>query len=757
MADGSIKFDIELEDTVASDNVKQLRKEVNELEHELSKTDSKKMTNLADSMEENNNAINQGVEKLKTYQEQLQRLNYDLNDFKLEGDNIFEGEQFTEGQKLQQQIDLIREKQSQVKTELKEQNEIQNVQILSADKYFQKTEDIRKSIERVDTKNIADNTAKAVVETKKLDNSVKSVANSTDRIPKSLNKGVKSITRTALALFSIRSIYGAISRLGRQAINSTEEWAVSARGVFSTFSQGLSNALAPVIKSISSMLLTLMGYINAITQAFFGITLFSGKTDKNIGSSVGGAKKLNKELKKINASFDTAEVISSQLDDNLGGAGGGGVSTPDIAIPIIPVPDISGVMKALEKIKNMFMDIWDSDYVQSVFNSLTTIAINYFNFFKSIGSNIWDNLKETFSQVLPIYLEGTNNILELWRSMLEDMSIATTEWLPRISESINSFVDSVFETFNPIIVFITEIWRDFWGIIKDLWNKHGKPLLDTFFGFVDSTIKLFEKIWDIVDAIISPILDALKDIWESTLKDLVYDVLDFIAELIIMVGNIYNNFIAPIVGFLLEVLQPIFATVFGAIGGIIAGAVNAIITIFTPVITFFKGVIQIISGLFSGDWTRIWQGAVNIVKSIFGAIVNVVKVPINFMIDLLNGFIRGLNRIKIPNWVPGVGGKGINIGQIPRLAKGGVLRQPTLNLAGEYAGARTNPEIVTPQKLLDERIAKGLANLENIQGNNQPIIIKTIIEMEGKQIAEVVNEYNDQKSFNMNGGLVWNT
>lgn len=56
--------------------------------------------------------------------------------------------------------------------------------------------------------------------------------------------------------------------------------------------------------------------------------------------------------------------------------------------------------------------------------------------------------------------------------------------------------------------------------------------------------------------------------------------------------------------------------------------------------------------------------------SIGQAIYNIFKVPINFLIEAINVFIRGLNMIKIPNWVPGIGGKGFNIREIPKLNVG---------------------------------------------------------------------------------------
>lgn len=43
------------------------------------------------------------------------------------------------------------------------------------------------------------------------------------------------------------------------------------------------------------------------------------------------------------------------------------------------------------------------------------------------------------------------------------------------------------------------------------------------------------------------------------------------------------------------------------------------------------------------------------------------------MIMLINGFIGGLNNIKIFKWVLGIGGKGFYIGKIFYLVEGGII------------------------------------------------------------------------------------
>ena len=102
------------------------------------------------------------------------------------------------------------------------------------------------------------------------------------------------------------------------------------------------------------------------------------------------------------------------------------------------------------------------------------------------------------------------------------------------------------------------------------------------------------------------------------------------------------------------------------------------------------------------------RGMRDTIGNVFSSIVGLVKRPINAIIRGINSAIRGFNRIQLPSWVPGIGGRGINIPTIPELAKGGILDTATLFVGGEYAGAKNNPEIVAPQSILKETFSEVL-------------------------------------------------
>lgn len=124
----------------------------------------------------------------------------------------------------------------------------------------------------------------------------------------------------------------------------------------------------------------------------------------------------------------------------------------------------------------------------------------------------------------------------------------------------------------------------------------------------------------------------------------------------------------------------------------------------------FNGFIDFITGVFTGNWTRAWDGVKNIFGGIFEGIAAMAKSPINAMITLINGFLGGLNRIKIPKWVPKVGGRGFNIPQIPYLAEGGHLinGQAIVGEAGpELLSAKNGKTTVTP--LSDQEKRDGIS------------------------------------------------
>jgi hypothetical protein len=115
---------------------------------------------------------------------------------------------------------------------------------------------------------------------------------------------------------------------------------------------------------------------------------------------------------------------------------------------------------------------------------------------------------------------------------------------------------------------------------------------------------------------------------------------------------------------------------------------------FNDVVGFLGG----LPGRIADVATQMWQGFKDAVRG-----------AINFLIDAWNRLDLGIH-ISIPDWVPGIGGKGLHIDDlipdIPRLAEGGLVpRRPGGVLA--LLGEGNDDEVVIPLSRLKPVLGLG--------------------------------------------------
>lgn len=82
--------------------------------------------------------------------------------------------------------------------------------------------------------------------------------------------------------------------------------------------------------------------------------------------------------------------------------------------------------------------------------------------------------------------------------------------------------------------------------------------------------------------------------------------------------------------------------------------------------------------------------SLDFLTSYFESVLNIYKNIFNAIAKLWNNTIGKLS-FKFPDWVPGFGGKGFSVPNIPMLAEGGIVNSPTLAMIGEKG-----PEAVVP-------------------------------------------------------------
>lgn len=259
-----------------------------------------------------------------------------------------------------------------------------------------------------------------------------------------------------------------------------------------------------------------------------------------------------------------------------------------------------------------------------------------------------------------------------------------------------------------------------WQNIMELFQNKVMPIINKLKEFITNVLKTIWKalqdIWSVIEPFIKEIFENIMDWWNETGSDIVGTLMDVLGEFLDAVNVIWQNIISPIIKFLTEILKPIIGTVMGFVTGTIKGVLVTIKDVWNGIKGVLDGIINFITGVFKGNWSQAWQGIKQVFSNIINTFGSIFKAPINAIISGINGFIKGINKIKIPDWVPSVGGKGISIPLIPKLAKGGIVNSATIAMIGEGKSA----EAVIP---LDRTLTKYMAEAMKQAGGTGHITV----------------------------------
>lgn len=413
-------------------------------------------------------------------------------------------------------------------------------------------------------------------------------------------------------------------------------------------SAGFSGALKGVAKNV-------IGYFGGIGNAAGGVGraftgLFSGTKIGNLFSGIGGA----------------AGGLFSKAFSGIGGlaTGAAGKVTGIFAragskIAAGPLGKIGGV-------------------VGKGFSKLTTMIAPL----QKLGGAILGPFGGIAGKILPVV--GVIGLIiaavQIFRDHLDD---------------IRAGVEKVFgpagvAVFDNIVGVITNIGNTIKGIFSDGNLASAREFINGIFGeqgvaVFDTFVSIMQTVGGVIGQFISFIDTSVKPVIEELFAFIVTTVLPQIAQTFVEWGPTITGVIQSI----WEIFQTVATAVMGiiqalmpTIQSLIGTYLEAIRSVIGGVLTAIQGLLNVFAGIFTGDWSRVWEGVKGIFSGVWEAIKGIAKGAMNGIIDIINGLIGGLNKLKIPDWVPGLGGKGINIPLIPKFAKG-TPRTPDTFIAGE--------------------------------------------------------------------------
>lgn len=221
-----------------------------------------------------------------------------------------------------------------------------------------------------------------------------------------------------------------------------------------------------------------------------------------------------------------------------------------------------------------------------------------------------------------------------------------------------------------------------------------------------------------------------------------------LVTLIATKGDQIKAILQKVDDFLKNIFTKDWSEQFGVLGDLLNGFFKIVADVWDSIKKIFTGIIDFVSAVFKGDWKKAWESVKDIFKGVFDGLVAIAKAPLNLIIGIINGLIsgvnliiRGLNKIniKIPDWVPALGGKsfGFNlseIGKIAYLAKGGILS------SGQAIVGEAGPELLTMNA--GRAVVQPLTN--NTSNTNYGGVTLNIYGAAGQNIQELAEIIMDE-------------
>lgn len=272
--------------------------------------------------------------------------------------------------------------------------------------------------------------------------------------------------------------------------------------------------------------------------------------------------------------------------------------------------------------------------------------------------------------LMPILTKLINLVVDnmpMIQGIFEQMTPVITQLfeklMPPIMDIIQSLLPVLFDLFQELMPVITQILQSVLPVIIELINMLLPPIMQ----IIEMVLPILVQLINFLLPLLQPILGLLQPI------------IEVIMAIIEPLMQLLNFILPPLIAFinmLVQVIIPVLSVWIGFLSDLITSVISTVVTYFTNMYTniknIFTNIIDFIKNVFTGNWQGAWENIKNIFSNIVGGFANLFKTPLNLIIDGINAFIKGVNKIQLPNWdiLGDYAGKGFNFPNIPRLKIG---------------------------------------------------------------------------------------
>lgn len=344
-------------------------------------------------------------------------------------------------------------------------------------------------------------------------------------------------------------------------------------------------------------------------------------------------------------------------------------------------------------------------FIDAIIAVATTIVEQLPVIIQAICDALPDLIPQLVNGAVQLFVLLCENIGLIIEPLVQALPGALDILVRTLWENLPVLIQAVIDLYGSILSALWELlgglWNDLCGWCSDLWGSIGEIWAGVATWFDENVIQpvanFFAGLWDSVSGFFSGLWEDIKGIWGA-------------------VANWFNTtIIQPIVGF--------FSGLWNSLKTGAANAWNGIKSVFSSVANWFKDIFskawQKVKDVFSTGgkiFDGIKEGIVTAFKTVVNAIIKGINKVIEVPFNAINAVLQKIHDINILGVSPFTWIHTFQVPQIPLLARGGVVDEPTTAMFGED-GAEAVVPLENNTGWLNE-IASRLATLEAAEEND---------------------------------------
>lgn len=346
-------------------------------------------------------------------------------------------------------------------------------------------------------------------------------------------------------------------------------------------------------------------------------------------------------------------------------------------------PILSGIIVlitlAIQGIQQGFAKV--GDVISSVLNKIDTSGIT--------------ELTNQVSKVLAPAFDEVRKAIDEMKVALEPIA---KEILGKIGNAIQNIVNQAQKILTvigpPILAIIKMVISNIVGLIPVITS-----ILSIVGSVVSGIISFISMVISYIGSAISTILSIIMPIVQI-IASIISNIWSLIVTIATNVWSKISEVVSAIIQFvsgLFQSISSVFESIWNVIKGVFDNIGNIVQSVIDIIDSSFTGVKDTISNVFDDVWSKVkvvmdkvgnkisnvlqgiknaWSGLTGFVSGVFSGIEGAVGSLVSSVKGMVNGVIGGINgAISIINKIPGV-----NIGKIPKLERGGVLKRGQIGL-----------------------------------------------------------------------------